>query len=34
MTAPATDPMPPMIEMPPMTQAAMTSSSKPLAMST
>ncbi|MCY1303055.1 hypothetical protein D9M70_527440 [compost metagenome] len=33
-TAPATVPMPPAIEMPPMTQAAMMSSSKPAAMST
>ena len=33
-TAPATEPMPPAIEMPPITQAAMTSSSKPPAMST
>ena len=33
-TAPATEPMPPAIETPPMTQAAITSSSKPPAMST
>ena len=33
-TAPPTEPMPPTIETPPMTQAAMTSSSKPAATST
>ncbi len=33
-TAPPTEPMPPAIEMPPMTQAATTSSSKPPAIST
>ena len=33
-TAPATEPTPPAIEMPPITQAAMTSSSKPPATST